>query len=52
MGLGKIGHPLSRSRDGSFRQGHDANITLEPKRTIKEAASCRAFRYRCEAQPG
>jgi hypothetical protein len=48
MGLGHIGHLMSCNRDGTFCQGYDKRITLEPKQTIMQGAPCCTFRYRWE----
>ena len=45
MGLGKIGHLLSCSRDGTFCEGYDPNITLKRDQTIMAGAPCCTFRY-------
>jgi hypothetical protein len=46
MGLGRIGHLLSCNRNGEFREGYDARISLTRTRTIMEGASHCDFRYR------
>jgi hypothetical protein len=48
MGLGKIGHILSCSRDGTFCQGYDPKISLVRTQTIMSGASHCDFRYTYE----
>ncbi|WP_445219758.1 L-2-amino-thiazoline-4-carboxylic acid hydrolase [Bradyrhizobium sp. Pa8] len=48
MGLGAIGHLLSRNRDGAFCEGYDSRLKLTRTQTIMGGADHCDFRYRLE----
>lgn len=48
MGLGRIGHLLSCSRDGDFCIGYNPEMKLTRTQTIMKGASHCDFRYRME----
>ncbi|WP_313348753.1 L-2-amino-thiazoline-4-carboxylic acid hydrolase [Paracoccus sp. (in: a-proteobacteria)] len=50
MGLGRIGHLLSCSRDGDFSIGYNPQMELTRTQTIMKGASHCDFRYRMKTE--
>ena len=51
MGLGEIGHLLSRQRDATFCEGYDQRLKLTRTQTIMQGASHCDFDYKLVDQP-
>ena len=51
MGLGEIGHLLSRQRDATFCEGYDKRMRLKRTQTIMQGASYCDFHYTMVDEP-